>query len=126
MKIAIPTEQGCVAQHFGRCPEYTLVEIAEGKVASQEVIPSPGHQPGFLPGYLAERGVTCIITGGAGRRAIDLFNQNNIEVIIGITGPVEQAVEDYLAGKLTSRDSLCERGQGRGSGEPGPGGHGCN
>ncbi len=126
MKIAISTEQGHVAQHFGRCPEYTLVEVEGDKIISKEVISNPGHQPGFLPAYLSERGVSCIIAGGMGRRAIDLFNQKNIEVIIGITGPVEQTVEAFLTGELIPLESLCEHGQGRGSGEHGSGGCDCN
>ncbi len=108
MKIAITTEQNFVAQHFGHCPEYTLIEIEGDKIVSREVIPNPGHQPGFLPGYLAQRGVSCIIAGGMGQRAIELFTEQNIKVIVGIGGPVDQAVEDYLSGKLKSKESLCD------------------
>lgn len=33
------------------------------------------HEPGFLPVWLALQGVTHIIAGGMGQRAISLFNQ---------------------------------------------------
>ncbi len=108
MKIAITTENGLVAQHFGHCPEYTLIELEGDKVRSREVIPNPGHQPGFLPGYLARQGVSCIIAGGMGQRAQDLFAEQNIKVIVGISGPVDQALADYLAGRLKSKESLCD------------------
>ena len=50
MKFAIAWSLiGCTAQFLGRCPEYTLVECAEGKVQQMEVIPNPGHEPGFYP-----------------------------------------------------------------------------
>lgn len=65
-KIAISTDGEAVAAHFGRCPAYTIVEINDGVIQSRELIANPGHEPGFLPGYLAERGVTCIVAGGMG------------------------------------------------------------
>ena len=55
MKLAISTDGGNVSAHFGRCPTYTLVDVEEGNIVAREEIPNPGHRPGFLPGYLAER-----------------------------------------------------------------------
>ncbi len=110
MKIAISTEGGSVSAHFGRCPSYTLVEIQDGKVVKREEIPNPGHAPGFLPGYLAERGVTTIIAGGMGPRAQDLFSGNNIETIIGVEGPVDDVIDRFLRGKLEAGRSLCDHG----------------
>ncbi|NLA12416.1 MAG: dinitrogenase iron-molybdenum cofactor [Firmicutes bacterium] len=107
MKIAIATDSGNVAQHFGRCPAYTLVEFADGEVVGKEVIDNPGHQPGFLPGFLAKYGVSCIIAGGMGWRAQDLFAAQNIKAVVGVTGPVEQVIDDYLSGNLQSGESLC-------------------
>jgi predicted Fe-Mo cluster-binding NifX family protein len=49
----------------------------------KEVIPSPGHQPGFLPAWLAEEEVSIVIAGGMGSRAQTLFNENRIEVVVG-------------------------------------------
>lgn len=99
-----------VAAHFGRCPEYTLVEIDGGKVTSRTVIENPGHEPGFLPGYLASLGVDCIVAGGMGSRAQRLFADEGIVTILGIPCPVEEAVERLAAGTLETRDSMCERG----------------
>ena len=107
MKIAIATDNHNVAQHFGRCPAYTLVEIEEGRVAAKEVVENPGHQPGFLPRFLADLGVSCIIAGGMGWRAQELFSAQNIESIVGVTGSVEQVIEQYLSGDLQSGESLC-------------------
>ena len=73
MKVAISTDQGYVSAHFGRCQSYTIIEVKEGQVLGREEIPNPGHQPGFLPEYLSEKGINCIIAGGMGPRAQDLF-----------------------------------------------------
>jgi predicted Fe-Mo cluster-binding NifX family protein len=49
----------------------------------KEVIPSPGHQPGFLPAWLAEEGVSIVIASRMGSRAQALFNENRFEVAVG-------------------------------------------
>ena len=75
MKISISTDGDFVSAHFGRCPQFTIVEIDEGRVESKEVIDNPGHNPGFLPQFLREKGVKAIVAGGMGHRALDLFAQ---------------------------------------------------
>jgi predicted Fe-Mo cluster-binding NifX family protein len=107
MKIAISTDQGYVSAHFGRCLSYTIVEIKEGEVLSKEEIPNPGHQPGFLPQYLSEKGVNCIIAGGMGPRAQGLFAQKNIETITGVQGPIDEIIEKFMKQELEAGDDLC-------------------
>ena len=75
----------------------------------KEVIPSPGHQPGFLPAWLAEQGVSVIIAGGMGSRAQALFNESRIEVIVGVLDDdPEKAVLDYIKGGLATGDNICD------------------
>lgn len=112
MIIAVATENEMVAQHFGRCPEYTLFKISDGAVDEEKVIPNPGHEPGFLPGYLANMGVNSIIAGGMGQRAVSLFQAENIETFVGISGPVRGVIGAYLAGDLQPGVSSCEHHQG--------------
>ena len=117
VKIAVATDGPMVAAHFGRCPEYTIFTLNNGKVENKVIIPNPGHEPGFLPGYLGKLGVSCIIAGGMGPRAQGLFAENNIRTITGVSGRVDEAINSYLAGRLESGESLCEHGQE---------GHECN
>jgi len=107
MKVAISTDQGYVSAHFGRCQFYTIVEIQEGQVIRKEEIPNPGHQPGFLPGYLSERGVSCIIAGGMGPRAQGLFAERNIETVIGVQGPVDAVIEQFAKQELEAGEDMC-------------------
>ena len=107
MKVAISTDQGYVSAHFGRCSSYTLIEIKEGQILNKEEIPNPGHQPGFLPQYLSEKGVNCIIAGGMGPRAQGLFAQKNIETIIGVQGAVDEVIEKFVKQELEAGDDLC-------------------
>ncbi|QGP93871.1 Dinitrogenase iron-molybdenum cofactor [Neomoorella glycerini] len=112
VKIAVATEGTMVAEHFGHCSQYSLFTVEDGKVISKEVIANPGHQPGFLPGYLANLGVHCVIVGGIGARAVELFGERGIEVISGVAGPVEAAVNAYLSGNLKSSGSTCSHDHG--------------
>ena len=116
MKIAISTDAGFVSAHFGRCPSFTIAEIEEGKVLKIEEINNPGHQPAFLPNFLAERGVSCIICGGMGNRAQMLFAEKEITPIIGVTGKIEEAIEKFVQGKLEAGESSCKPGAGKGYG----------
>lgn len=116
MKIAISTDGEYVSPHFGRCPYFTIVEIKEGKAASKEIVKNPGHQPAFLPQFLSERKVNCIIAGGMGRRAEALFSEKGIETIVGISGSIEEVIDKLIKGTLKGGESLCQPGSGRGYG----------
>lgn len=126
MKIAVATEGARVAEHFGHCSEYTIAEIEDGKLAGQMVIANPGHQPGFLPRYLAGLGVSYVIAGGMGAKAQNLFREAGIKTVVGVTGPVSLVVENFLAGRLVGGESLCDHGK-RGHNRDGGCGHeGCH
>jgi predicted Fe-Mo cluster-binding NifX family protein len=107
MKVAISTDQGYVSAHFGRCQSYTIVAIKEGQILGRAEIPNPGHQPGFLPEYLSEKGVNCIIAGGMGPRAQGLFAQKNIATIIGVQGAVDEIIDKFIKQELEAGDDLC-------------------
>ncbi len=112
MKIAIATENGYVSAHFGRCPSYVLVAIEDGKVVAKKEIPNPGHSPGFLPGYLSERGINVIIAGGMGPRAQGLFAENNIQTMTGVQGKVDDVIEKFLRRELEPGRDLCDHERG--------------
>ena len=115
MKIAVSTDYGSVSAHFGRCASYTIYDIKKSNILSKEEIPNPGHEPGFLPQFLSEKGVQCIIAGGMGPRAQGLFAQKNIETIIGIQGAVDVVIQKYLNKGLEAGKDLCDHG-GEGAG----------
>lgn len=116
MRIAIATDGEYVAQHFGRCPAFTLIEVDEGKVTAREIIGNPGHQPGYIPRFLHDRGVRCVIAGGMGPRAVDLFRELNMEAVVGIEGEVNKVIEKIAQGTLEDGESLCQPGAGKGYG----------
>lgn len=111
MKIAIPSENQQVCAHFGHAPYFTLVQVEDGQIKEQTAVANPGHQPGFLPVFLAEKGVKCIIAGGMGEHAQDLFVQHGVQVITGAQGSIEQVLQKFVAGNLVSTGSVCNEHQ---------------
>src|SRR5690606_15976628 len=95
---------------------FAIIELQDQKVVNQEIIPNPGHRTGFLPKFLAEKGVHTIICGGMGRRAIDLFNEKGIKAIVGVSGDIDEVIHKYLKGQLKESDSLGQPGAGKGYG----------
>jgi len=111
MKIAVASEGKQVTGHFGHCTNFMIYETKNGKILSEESVSNPGHRPGFLPNFLADRGVNVIVSGGMGGGAVDIFNERNVEVVVGAAGDTRLAVEKYLRGELKSTGSICHEHQ---------------
>ena len=111
MRYAIPVTDGRLAAHFGHCEHFALIDVDETTkaIVHKELVASPGHQPGLLPLWLAEEGVSAVIAGGMGSRAQALFSENHIQVIVGAMGDdPEQMVLDCIRGALEAGDNICD------------------
>jgi ATP-binding protein involved in chromosome partitioning len=111
MRYAVPVNNGVVSQHFGHCEYFALIDVDEQskEVVGKELVSSPVHQPGLLPEWLAEQGVTFVIAGGMGSRAQSLFQQNRIGVIVGaLESDPEKAVLNHVNGLLDTGDNICD------------------
>jgi len=111
MKIAVACEGKMVTEHFGHCESFNIFEAEGSQILRNESISNPGHKPGFLPNFLNDKGVNVIISGGMGSGAIEIFNEKNIEVIVGASGDAQSAAEQYLKGELKSTGSVCHEHQ---------------
>jgi len=116
MKIAISTDGNKVSPHFGRCPQFTIIEVENNELVDKKVIENPGHHPGYLPQYLNKIGVGCIVAGGMGMRAKELFSQTGIEAVLGVEGEVEEIIGKIIDGSLEGGESICQPGLGKGYG----------
>ena len=107
--IAIPLENGHLCSHFGHCQQFAIVDVENNAIVGENLITPPPHEPGLLPGWLAERGVTNVIAGGMGQRAIDLFTVQNIKVNVGAQpkSPGE-LVNDWLKNTLVTTANSCD------------------
>jgi len=107
MRIAVASEGTRITGHFGHCNHFLVYAAEEGTILREEAIPNPGHKPGFLPNFLADRGVNAIISGSMGGGALEIFKERGVEVITGASGDAGQAAENYLSGELHSTGSVC-------------------
>jgi predicted Fe-Mo cluster-binding NifX family protein len=111
MRIAVPVSNGRLAQHFGHCEKFALVDVdpATKAITASTEVEAPEHQPGLLPPWLKERGVNLIIAGGMGSRAHSLFQEASIEVVTGAPSDSAAAIiRQYLDGNLVTGDNACD------------------
>jgi predicted Fe-Mo cluster-binding NifX family protein len=113
MKIAIATDNNNVSEHFGRCPSYTIFETKENMITNKKKIDNPGHEPGKIPNYLNDLGIKVIIAGGMGQKAVSLFEEYDIKVIVGATGKIEDVMKSYIENNLVSKESTCQESSGK-------------
>ncbi len=115
MKVCIPTMgnggmEEAVSQHFGQAPTFTIVDLDTKEV---QILPNKGEHMGgsVLPtDTLKDQGVQVMIVGGLGPKAIQAFAERCVEVFVGATGTVKDAIEDWRGGRLTkaSSDNACK------------------
>jgi len=110
-RYALPTANGELCLHFGRCETFAFFEVdpEKKKIVKQEFIDPPPHEPGVLPQWLADHDVDVVITGGMGSRAKALFDENNIQVITGANvDKPENVVLAHLQGELEFGANVCD------------------
>jgi predicted Fe-Mo cluster-binding NifX family protein len=109
-KIAIPIDNfGNLDAHFGHCKYFAIIEVDGQTIVSQDKIVPPPHEPGLLPRFLAEKGVTDIIAGGMGQKAIQLFNQQKVNAFVGAPRQAaSELVEGFLNNTLSFSANYCD------------------
>ena len=108
-KIAIPVSNHRLCAHFGHCDEFAVIETEDGKIVNESSLAPPLHQPGILPGWLASQGITHVIAGGMGQRAIILFEQQGIQIMVGaVSKTARELVEDFLNNRLATGVNACD------------------
>ena len=111
MKIATASDGINISGHFGHCEGFHIFEIENNEIINSSFTPNPGYKPGFLPVFLHEKGIGTIIAGGMGGGAVDIFNERNVEVVVGASGDAKTAVQNYLNGELQTTGSVCHEHQ---------------
>ena len=108
-KIAVPTRDNVVDDHFGHCDHYTIFTIENNKVIAREDYPSPqgcGCKSGIAP-ILRGMGVVVMLAGNMGEGAKNVLGANDIKVVRGCSGNVDELVEKYLAGEVSDSGEGC-------------------
>lgn len=110
MKIAVPTRDGRVDDHFGHCDHYTIFTIEERKVVARESLPSPegcGCKSG-IAAVLQQMGVNVMLAGNMGEGAKNVLQKHDIVVVRGCSGDIETLVQSYLLGFILDSGEGCD------------------
>lgn len=100
MKIAVPTRDGKVDNHFGHCDHYTIYTVENKQIISREEVPSPqgcGCKSGIATD-LQQMGVEVMLAGSMGEGALNKLQACGIKVVRGCMGDIESVVNGYILG----------------------------
>ena len=109
MKIAVPTREGRIDDHFGHCDHYTIFTIEQSKIISRQTMPSPqgcGCKSG-VAADLQSMGVEVMLAGSMGDGAKQKLESHGIKVVRGCMGDVEAVVNGYLLGFILDSGLGC-------------------
>jgi len=110
MKIALPSYQNRVDEHFGHCEYFTVFTVGNDRkiVAEETLTPPPGCGcKSNIAQVLAEMGVTLMLAGNMGQGAVNVLGQSGIEVLRGCSGDVREVAQQWLAGTLADSGLSC-------------------
>ncbi|MCX7028422.1 MAG: DUF134 domain-containing protein [Spirochaetes bacterium] len=116
MKIAVPSNDGLVDEHFGHCKEFLIFRVDGEKLIEEQAIPSLdgcGCKSG-VASVLARSGVTHLVAGNMGQGAVHVLEAQGIAVARGASGSARAAAEAFAKGEFADSGKGCA-----GHGEPG-------
>lgn len=119
MKIAVPTKESIVNDHFGHCDAYSIFTINQmGKIINTEILPAVegcGCKSNIAE-ILQEQGVKVLLAGNMGAGAYKRLNNVGIRVYRGCSGEIVQLAQDYIEGKITDNGQGCDHHHEHGEG----------
>jgi predicted Fe-Mo cluster-binding NifX family protein len=116
-RVIVPTEdqQGLdarLAEHFGRAPYYTIVELADnGEVSNVKTVPNVGEHAGgagFSHDHILEHKPTALIVYGMGPRGLASFQDARVAVLKANADTVSEVVSAYKNDALSELTEGCE------------------
>ena len=127
MRIVItstgPDLDAAVDPRFGRCQHFVFVETDDMGVEAME---NPNIALGGGAGIqsaqlITDKGAAVVLTGNCGPNAYQTLAAAGVQVIVGVSGSVREAVEQYKTGALSATtqanvQSHFGMGMGRGMG----------
>ena len=98
-----------LAEHFGHCSHFELIDIENETIVQKSMVEAPPHQPGLLPPWLSEKGVTDVIAGGMGQKAIEIFKYHQVNVFTGAPKVSSQElITGFLNNSLSFTANYCD------------------
>jgi predicted Fe-Mo cluster-binding NifX family protein len=112
MKIAIPTKEALVDQHFGHCEYFTIIEVdlTTQSIISTSTLDAPQSCgcKSDIAHQLATDQIEYLLAGNMGSGALNKLNHAGIKVIRGCQGSILTVVNAWLQGQLIDNDLGCQ------------------
>ena len=109
MKIALPTRDGRIDDHFGHCHHYTIYTLEGNSIVATEELPAPqgcGCKSG-IAAELEQMGVKVMLAGNMGDGALNKLSSHGIKVIRGCSGDITTVIKSYLTGFILDSGISC-------------------
>ena len=107
MKVAIssqgPDLESPFDPGFGKAMFFVVINTDTGQFEARD---NREHLDAMLGAgiqtarHVAAMGVDLVISGNIGHRALATLKGNNVKILVGATGPVSNAVEQFKSGHL--------------------------
>ena len=110
MKIALPTRDEMIDNHFGHCEAYTIYTIGtDNEIEKCKKLPSPqgcGCKSN-IASVLQQIGVTVMLAGNMGDGALNVLSKCGITVYRGCSGKAFDVVKVFLSGSISDSGKGC-------------------
>jgi predicted Fe-Mo cluster-binding NifX family protein len=115
MKVCVPTmgQHGLTEMahgHFGSARYFTIYDTQTKAVqVTENLNQHHGHGACQPLGVIASYQVDAVLTGGMGRRAVQILNDGGVKVYLSAEGTVQEAVTKFARNELVelSPDGAC-------------------
>jgi predicted Fe-Mo cluster-binding NifX family protein len=108
IKLALPLEGSRLAHHFGHSKLFYFAEVADKKIINTYTKVPPPHSEGVIPRWLIDEKVTDLLVGGIGPKAINILNNNKMNVYVGVEeGEAEQLTANFVEDDLKYGKNYC-------------------
>ncbi|MBD7911578.1 NifB/NifX family molybdenum-iron cluster-binding protein [Clostridium cibarium] len=111
MKIALPSRNNNIDDHFGHCEYFTVftVNTETKEITASETVQSPSGCgcKSNIASTLSNMGVKVMLAGNMGEGAVRVLNNSGIEVLRGCSGDVKAVALKWLEGSIKDSGDFC-------------------
>lgn len=111
MKIALPSRNNKIDDHFGHCEYFTVFTV---NTDTKEIIDSENVQSpegcgckSNIANILADKGVKLMLAGNMGEGAVRVLKNSGIDVIRGCSGDLKTVAQTWLNGTIVDSGDVC-------------------
>jgi len=118
-----PTLESTIDPRFGRCAYFIIADTESFafEAISNEAAMASGGAGVRAAQTVAAQNVEAVITGSVGPNAFPALQDSEIKILVGISGSVKSAIENYRSGTLAELSTPGPSNVGKGQGGPGRG-----